>query len=117
MSETYQDESHDLIKALHNVTIGKEYLEMVRMQTSGKSKTIFNNCIAKCDSVVNDITKYLDEESRETVRKELSDSMFFENMRNLLLHLEQSDRSFIEHIATLLSKGEKIIIQEQEKVS
>jgi hypothetical protein len=38
-------------------------------------------------------------------------------MRNLLLHLEQSDRSFIEHIATLLSKGEKIIIQEQEKVS
>lgn len=112
-TEHYSDNSQSLLKALHHATLCKQYFEDAKFGYKGGVKEFMNICIAKIDYVVNGVRLKLSPELLQEVDKDLSDSLAFDSINDVLVKLNTEQRSLIESLAISLSKGEGIQIVDE----
>jgi len=108
IKETFKDTSYNLAKALHFGNVSKQYFELLRIGSSGETKNMFNQCIQRLDWVYHNIYDRLSQNSRDILKKEMADSLVFDEIISRLVLLEPQQRSAVEDIITQLSKGETI---------
>jgi len=113
IKEKFRDTSFHLAKALHFANVSKQYFEFLKLEASGETKNLFNQCILRMDWVYHNIYDRLSQNSRDVLRKEMSDSLVFDEIMNRLILLEPEQRATIESLITSLSKGETIEFVQQ----
>lgn len=106
--EHFRDNSQSLLKALHHVTIAKQYFEDAKFGYNGGVKEFMNICIAKLDYVVNGVRLKLNKDLLKMVDDDLKDSLVFDSIKDVLVKLNTEQRLMIETLAISLSKGESI---------
>jgi len=108
IKETFRDTSYNLAKALHFANVSRQYFDLLKIGSSGETKNLFNQSIMRLDWVYHNIYDRLSANSRENLKKEMADSLVFDEILNKLILLEPNQREIIETIITQLSKGETI---------
>jgi len=111
--QSFADNTYSLGKGLNHVKCAKEYFEDLKLSTSGSVKNIFNNFVLKCDWMIANISDRLSEESREILKEEMKDVLYFDSINDKLIHLTNEQRVFIEDILESMIKGEEVKIIEQ----
>jgi hypothetical protein len=111
--EHFSDNSQSLLKALHHSTLAKQYFEDAKFGYKGGVKEFMNICIAKIEYVVNGVRLKLNPELLKEVDADLSDSLAFDSIKDILVKLNTSQRQMIESLALSLSKGEEIQILDE----
>ena len=112
--EHFKDTSFHLAKALHFNKVSREYFELLKIGSTGETKNMFNQCIQRLDWVYHNIYDRLSGNSREILKKEMEDSLCFDEIMNKLVLLEPNQRATIESLITSLSKGETIEFVQQQ---
>lgn len=113
MSEQFRDNSQSFLKALHHTVLAKQYYEDAARGYKQGVKEFMNIIILKLDYIINGCRLKLSPELLKEVDKDLSDSMAFDSIKDILVKLNVEQRQFIESIAISLSKGEKIQIVDE----
>ena len=108
IKENFRDTSFHLAKALHFANVSKQYFELLKLEAKGETKMLFQNCIQRMDWVYHNIYDRLSQNSRDILKKEMEDSLCFDEIINRLVLLEPEQRTRIENLITALSKGETI---------
>lgn len=108
--ESFSDNTYSLAKSLHHINIAKQFLEDVKLSTTGEVKFIFNQYIQKCDWILNDMKSRLNDESRIILSKELEDSLSFDSINDKLIYLDNDQRNMVEDIISEMIKGQEIKI-------
>lgn len=111
--EHFKDTSFHLAKALHFNKVSMEYFELLRIGSKGETKMLFNQCIQRSQWIYNNIYCRLSDNSRAILKKEMSDSLVFDEIINKLVLLEPQQRTVIEDIINQLAKGETIEFVQQ----
>jgi len=106
--EHFADTSYNLAKALHFNKVSMEYFNLLKIGAKGETKMLFQNCVNRLDWVYHNIYDRLSQNSRDILKKEMSDSLCFDEIMNRLVLLEPEQRAVIENLITQLSKGETI---------
>jgi hypothetical protein len=114
IKEHFADTSYNLAKALHFNKVSREYFDLLKVGAKGETKMLFQNCVNRLDWVYHNIYDRLSQNSRDILKKEMEDSLCFDEIMNKLVLLEPNQRATIESLITSLSKGETIqFVQEQ----
>jgi len=108
--ERFTDNTYSLAKGLHHINLAKMYFDDIRTGTSGEVKNVFNQYILRCDWIMDNMKCRLTDENRETLKKELADSISFEAINDKLIRLDNSQRAFIENIIDAIINGEEVKI-------
>ena len=108
IKEHFADTSYNLAKALHFNKVSREYFDLLRVGAKGETKNLFNQCVLRLDWVYHNIYDRLSQNSRDILKKEMADSLVFDEILNSLIKLEPNQRSVVEDIIKQLAKGETI---------
>lgn len=108
--ESFSDNTYSLAKSLHHINIAKQFLEDLKIGTTGEVKLLFNQYIQKCEWILNDMKSRLNDESRKVLSKELEDSLAFDSINDKLIYLDNEQRSIIEDVISGMIKGQEIKI-------
>jgi hypothetical protein len=114
--ERFTDNTYSLAKGLHHINIAKMYFEDLHRSTSGPVKQVFGQYILKCDWIYRNIYDRLGSESRESFRKEMSDSITIEAISDKIVRLDEKERLFIEDIMDAIIRGEEILVMDKENM-
>lgn len=115
IKEQFKDTSFHLAKALHFNEVSKQYFELLKVGSSGETKMMFSNCVHRLDWVYHNIYDRLSANSREILKKEMADSLVFDEILNSLIKLEPTQRLVVEDIIKQLAKGETIQFVQENK--
>ena len=109
--EDFKDETYDLAKALHYVSISKQYFEMIALGYERGAKVLMSLYANKMQWIINDIYDRLSEESRKFYKESLikGDTVFMDAMSDKLLQLSEQQKQVIEAIVDNFIKGEELI--------
>lgn len=107
-SPNYTDNSYCLTKALFHASSCLQFLEVIKIDTKGEVKNLFNLLINKIEFVVNNITHRLNDEDRKILKEELDDSISVQAILDDLVRLNPKQRETIENLTNALVKGETI---------
>ena len=102
---TFADRTYSLAKALHNLNNAKLYLEDVRINSINEAKGIFNSYIQKCNWILEDVKGRLNQESRNSLNKDLEDSLLFDAIADKLIRLDKNGRDLVENYIDELIKS------------
>ena len=112
---TFSDKTYSLAKSLHCINNAKLYLEDVRLNSINEAKGIFNSYIQKCEWILGDVKRRLNQESKDILNKELEDSLLFDAITDKLIRLDKDGRDLVENYIDELIK--KIKIDESSRKS
>ena len=109
--EDFKDETYDLAKALHYVSISKQYFEMIALGYERGAKELMNLYANKMQWIINNIYDRLGDESRKFYKECLikGDTVFMDAISNKLLQLSEQQKQVIEAIVDNFIKGEELI--------
>ena len=110
--ETFSDNSHSLLKALHHASLSKQYFEDCgRMYTQGV-KHMMSIIAGNLQQSINKVRYQLPEELLKEVDKDLADSLTVEAVVEKFMLLVPEQREMMERILDLILAGEKIEVQQ-----
>lgn len=109
--DNYSDNSFHLLSGLHNINIAKQHFEIIKISAKGEVKNLFNQFIKKCDVLIDNINDRLTDDSRDKLKKELSESLQLEHIGVLFSQMTQEQRDLIENVCEMILKGEKITVE------
>lgn len=108
--QSFTDNTYSLARALHNIKIGKEYFDFLKMENEGELKNLFHHCSLKSQWIIDNIYDRLNDESRAVLKEELSDSLCIDSINDNLVHLTNEQRLTIEKITEAMKKGEDVYV-------
>ena len=108
--ENFKDSTYDLAKALHHVSISKQYFEMIGAGYHKGAKDLMNLYARKQDWLIKDIYDRLSDESRQFYKESLiaGDTVFASYISEQLLLINEQDKKVVEFIVDCLVKGKRI---------
>jgi len=91
---------------LHSITCARQYLELARLDAGKNAKHLFNCHINKLTFLYNDIYFNLDEEAKETIKRDTEDSLVLDSIRDMLITMEPDQRALVEEFTKGVKKGD-----------
>lgn len=107
--------SESLTKGCYHIAIAKQYFELFELDCKQEAKRQARLWIGKTDFLLNDVYSRLTPKGRELFQSEIlrGDTLFFENISEMILRLDPDQRDALEQVLTAMSKGETIkVIQD-----
>lgn len=116
--EHFRDSSFLIAKALHHVSIAKQYFETAALDYKQGAKQIMNLHASKMEYTITDITGRLSDESRKHFNDALlkGDTLFYDDIGEKLMHLTEKQREVIQLIVDEMIKGEEISFEKSATV-
>ena len=108
--EEFKDETYELAKALHYVSISQQYFEIIALGYKNGAKDLMNFYASKMKWVINNVYDRLSEESRVFFKESLikGDTIFMDAVSEKLLLLKEADKITLEKIIDGMLKGEEL---------
>ena len=107
--------SEVLTKGCYHIAIAKQYLEAFEVECRKEAKRQAKLWVGKVDFLLNDVYSRLTPKGRELFKEEIlrGDTLFFENISEMILKLNPDQREALEQLLTAMMKGETIkVIQD-----
>tara|TARA_R110000868_G_scaffold111794_2_gene301605 strand:+ start:4641 stop:4994 length:354 start_codon:yes stop_codon:yes gene_type:complete len=114
MKEKFEDNTFSLIKALHHTKIAMDYFDDVAKNYEYGAKQIMLNYAAKCKWIIDNIRHRLPQDAVLEIDSDIRDALFLDAIEDKLIHFTDSQKSQIEDIVDLMSKGELIEITDNK---
>lgn len=115
--EKFYDNEYFLLSALHSISSAKVNFECLKMEVKNEFKNTLNGFIQRCDYIINNVVTRLPQESKEEIKKDLSESIQIDNIKLLLSQMTLEQRDIIEKLCEEVLKGEKIIVEHSETLN
>ena len=108
--EQFKDEGYDLAKAMHHVSIGQKYFEMIALGYQNGAKLLMNQLANRCHLIITNVYDRLGDETRQFYRESLikGDTVFADAISDKLLQLNEEQKVAIEKFVDGLIKGEVV---------
>lgn len=109
--------SEALTKGCYHIAIAKQYFEGFRGDCKKEGKRQADLWVNKTDFLLKDVYSRLTPKGRELYEQEIlrGDTLFFENISEMILRLNPDQREALEQLLTAMMKGETIkVIQDGE---
>ncbi len=108
--ENFKDQTYDLAKALHYVSIAGKYFEMIAVGYEKGAKQLMGLYSNKMKWVINDIYDRLSDDSRKFYKESLikGDTVFLDAISNKFLHLSEEEKNVVEAIVDNIIKQKEI---------
>lgn len=110
MKEQFQDNTFSLIKALHHTKIAMDYFEDVSKGYEYGAKQIMQNYAVKCKWILDNVRHRLPQEAVNEIDSDIRDALFLDAIEDKVIHFSSSQKSQLEDIIDLMSKGQLIEI-------
>ena len=110
MKEQFQDNTFSLIKALHHTKIAMDYFEDVSKGYEYGAKQIMQNYAVKCKWILDNVRHRLPQEAVNEIDSDIRDALFLDAIEDKVIHFSNSQKSQLEDIIDLMSKGQLIEI-------
>jgi DNA-binding MarR family transcriptional regulator len=95
------------------ISIAKQYMEVFKLECKQGAKNHAMSWVNKLKFLEDDILSAITPESRERFRQEIKqgDTLFFDSMFELLIHLTPEQRETIEEVVKRVAKGESLNVE------
>lgn len=114
MKERFEDNTFSLIKGLHHTKIAMDYFDDVAKNYEYGAKQIMLNYAARCKWIIDNIRHRLPQEAVIEIDSDIRDALFLDAIEDKIIHFTDSQKSQLEDIVDLMSKGQLIEITDNK---